>query len=341
MNATEKPEITEQEVQKQFDELLLKLAGNQSFARIRGKLMEAEKGLSAMIDAGASPSEFRRNWDQYSKDVRVIGNLLAKFRKNGKEHAAEELTKALRSPGYTLPGEDYPFDDNITFTVVIFEMERVMTLVKYLVLDHTGVTEIGSSLDGVPADLVEAFPFFEGYKRDSSNPDYIYGDFRQALSDMNWPLAEKLPERSIKLRLSMSVCDSRRWDDLSMEGSGIDFCGYIVRQTETSEIMKRFPRDVQDRLGLWRFEIPRVLYDRWKENQRMFSLCFASPKVRLFDKSRGGILKSTSSSFGYDVAIVHRDFPSFDYDTFNGIDGLSAMRFYPQAGWWFRIADEF
>ncbi len=118
---------------EQHQLLLEKMAGNDVFKRQRGKLGASVLDvLLELIKTSTSRSEFRKRFDDLHGDLRVLGNWLAKYHLDGWEHAFEALVPSLREISILLPKEIVSLDETIPITVIMFEPEKTIMLLKFL-----------------------------------------------------------------------------------------------------------------------------------------------------------------------------------------------------------------
>src|SRR3989338_4394324 len=78
--------------EEQLRWLLNHLTGHGAFDRQRGRVGYP---FEWKVKEAGSPEQFCQTWDQISADLRVLGNLLAKFNRDGWKYAGRELIKAL------------------------------------------------------------------------------------------------------------------------------------------------------------------------------------------------------------------------------------------------------
>ena len=97
------------EKQDQLKALMAKLTGHQAFHRCRGEMMGILSFKNAIeMMKNISPTQFLNKWDSITGDVRILLSILAQFKRDGWDFAADCLEKALTDPTYLFPGEEIP-----------------------------------------------------------------------------------------------------------------------------------------------------------------------------------------------------------------------------------------
>jgi hypothetical protein len=129
MSTDHVPEHQNQEAQ--LAELYDILMGNAAFGRLRGTI----KGSIAELIEGClgdrSPSAALRAWDQRIGDLRVMLNVIAKFRRDDKGFAEMELIRALHDPKYVIAGETIPLERTTAYTVFMVDPEITLALHQF------------------------------------------------------------------------------------------------------------------------------------------------------------------------------------------------------------------
>lgn len=268
------PEKNGQNVQppsreEQLAALREKLAGHQAFRRLRGQLGDSTIYLlGTMIGSAESPTSFCRDWDQFAADTRIVGNLLAQFRRDGWEEAAKELESALKDRGRLIEGETSPLHETVPVTILILDPERTFSMLRWIRAGYNkDLFAYHYRHDQVMrpelvSDLFEKFPSlrkhsdyfsskFEFYHGDALSAAYS-NDVRARYAKTLKPLQDKIARRLIM------VWDSYRNDQLDV--AGIAF-GYIFR-AEQSEALSIFSREEQACIATWQCRLPKALEDR-------------------------------------------------------------------------------
>jgi hypothetical protein len=129
------PESNDRE--QQMAELRESLRGHRVFGKIRGN---HNGGLMLAIDhalsQSSSPSDFCRKWDEISGDLRIIGNIMAVLKRDGKTEALEALRKSLLDPNYSIPGETIRLEKVVPLTLVMFEPEKTLSMLRWIIKGH-------------------------------------------------------------------------------------------------------------------------------------------------------------------------------------------------------------
>ncbi|MFZ5365147.1 MAG: hypothetical protein ACOZBH_03040 [Patescibacteria group bacterium] len=306
--------------EQQFEFLRQKLLGNEAFGRVRGTLgliPDDELGiLGTALAASESPTNFCQRWDQVSSDLRVFGNMLACFNRDGWEAASRELTRTLLDKTYRLPGETVPLHETEPVTVVVFDFSRTLTMIRWIRCAHWGdlndyIREINDDRESVAVkgdwferniprqltiQLYESFPDLFRYIREGSG-EYDYLDLVQsyrnhALGDID---TSQLSKIGYFLRLA--------WQTYNVRFAIAGLClGYFCR-TDQAEVLSRFSRQQQNRIATWTVRLPRVLL----EEQKISSLWigFHPEQVHEDWKNVSNVYASLGCSNGYGVVVMN------------------------------------
>jgi hypothetical protein len=267
----ENQEVTKDVVpthEEQLASLREKLAGHQAFGRLRGKLGDSTIYLlGKMIGSTESPTSFCRDWDQFAADARVMGNMLAQFRRDGWMTAAKALYDALKTDTL-IEGETVPLHKTVPITILILDPERTFSMLRWI---RAGCYEDLSAYHyrrdqvmrpEIVSDLFEKFPSlrkhcdyfrtkFEFYHGDALASAY-HDDVRSGYAKTLKPLQDKIT------RLIM-VWESYRNDRLDVVNIAF---GYMFR-AEQSEVLANFSREEQTHLATWQCRIPKALEKRF------------------------------------------------------------------------------
>ncbi|NIP33129.1 hypothetical protein GWN26_14200 [Candidatus Saccharibacteria bacterium] len=265
--------------EEQIEFLRKKLTGNEAFGRVRGQLTEKQSLLESVLEEAESPTDFCRRWDQLSSDMRIFGNQLAQFKRDGWDTAYEELTRALKDKTYRLPGETVPLHQTEPITIVMFDFPRTLTLIRWIRCAHwmdldNYLEELNQSwTDGLSKkywfssgnpsrtlthELFKAFPSlkeytltrrqyreYEGWELVKSYYEHVLGKFDHAkLRDIGQPLTLARDTYNDHLEL--------------YRGVGERMClGYICR-ADQAEVLSRFSREEQKQIATWTIRMPKV-----------------------------------------------------------------------------------
>lgn len=113
--------------------LALKLAGNKAFGVCRSQHYNWRLGdiIDDMINETASPSEYLEKFDKFTSALRIITDLMAQLKRDGKTRLVEELKNALEDRNYVLMGETVPLEQTVPITLLMLEPEKTLPLLKW------------------------------------------------------------------------------------------------------------------------------------------------------------------------------------------------------------------
>lgn len=120
----------------QVTELQEKLRGHQIFGELRGNAGSLVGSIDRALDQSATPTEFCTNWDSLSAQLRVIGNLMATLKRDGKSEALEALRESLVDPLYVFQGETIPLEKTSPVTLVMFDPKRTLAMLRWILECH-------------------------------------------------------------------------------------------------------------------------------------------------------------------------------------------------------------
>lgn len=253
--------------EEQLAALREKLTGHQAFGRVRGLLNGKGKDpLLRLVDMAGSPTSFCHRWDEFAADIRVVGNMVAQFRRDGWKEAEVELTTALSTPGHLIPGETFPLHETVPVTILILDPLRTFTMLRWIRVGHTRDLDIaishGLSECNVPnltRDLVVSFPrlldpnnrricteetFYQALEQD------VY--FRFANVSALWDLESA--GQAFSLRMNHNTC--YRLNNTFGHRHGKMF-GFMLLE-EQNQALSRFSRQDQSRIGTWLCRVPKT-----------------------------------------------------------------------------------
>jgi len=263
---------------EQLASLRVELLGNKVFGRCRGRLRDLPDVFMTTAKESSSPTQFCGEWDDFVGQWRVMGNLLAKFRRDGWGDAYAELEKALTSAQYLWPGETVPLEATEPMTLVMFDPIRTMAMIHWLLEGHW--MDLNNYLDwkdGVkrgygPPDprVTELFGLFSTLEKHARHrremQDYEGWDLRCAYEDsvmkifpeIDGSIGSRLSPRQIGSKITALAASLRyyQWND-HVEIS--DHAFVFACQAEQGEVLKHFNRSQQERLATWQFQVPKVL----------------------------------------------------------------------------------
>ncbi|MEI6057728.1 MAG: hypothetical protein WCQ60_02035 [bacterium] len=252
--------------EQQLNTLREKLMGNQAFAACRGKLgPRMTDFVTQFITEAESPTGFCNRWDDFFGKARVMGNLLAQFKRDGLTTAYDELFGALHSESHLFPGEVIPIEETTPVTLVMLDPKRTFLMLKWLLEEHWDSLNAylewkEGRLDREPSDLVkqlfEAFPTLEKHTTERRRRgDYEGDDLIAAYTDT---VFSKFPmvTTSIKLFDDRCLLEHDQWND-HVEIGQHPFC--LLLRMEQSEVLKMFSRKEQKLVATWQFNAPKML----------------------------------------------------------------------------------
>lgn len=235
------------------------LAGNRTFANLRGGKFHS----TASHFIGKNPTEFCKAWDDFSAQARVMGNMLARLKRDGWDHAYGELDSALRG-AHIIEGEDVPLDHTTPVTVLMFspdvtfamlrwgmshKLEDVLTIKKDLAMSDEGFLRL---IKGIPV-LPEYLEKFDRTKHDNLLGQAYSGAIgRKALQRMNeiFGAVRDWADDQLFLRLNRSLST----DHYLLEDNQL--YGYLFVGKEQGDILSRFSREEQENLATWTIDYP-------------------------------------------------------------------------------------
>lgn len=139
-------QVPESNDSQQIAELQDQLRGHQIFGRYRGTYnYTAMNAVGEILGKSESPTEFLRQWDSFAGDMRVIGNLMAVLKRDGKLEALTAFQQALLDPTYTFPGETIPLEKTVPVTLVMFNPKATLSMLLWITQGHW--QDLGKFLD--------------------------------------------------------------------------------------------------------------------------------------------------------------------------------------------------
>lgn len=248
--------------EQQLELLFQKLAGNKSFRSLRGRFTE---NPGSLLSKTSSPSETLRYWDGLSKDIRVMLNLLAKFKRNGWTVAYSELLSALNS-SHVIEGEIIPVEDTTPMTAVIFDAGIALSLADWA-LTHTledykqfVLHRKDASRDPVLGNLHSALPTLEKIMAGWQESNFNQFWRGSTLLSGQAPLFEEW-KNILKPKFDFYHRTFLRLDPCGQEY--VLACRYafgiLLQNVRSKELLEMVPRSKQERLGMWHFDVPTML----------------------------------------------------------------------------------
>ena len=241
------------------------LIGNKAFGAMRAGRFNTS--ASRILGDSETPSSFCDLWDKHHAHARVMGNMLAKFKRDGWNDAYNELKQAL-GEAYVIEGETIPLEETTPVTVFMVEAELTIKLIRFcLETDWRSVKK--------DPDIVRKNPVFEelcaaipGMRKNfehwvslqfgsygNLNPFYHYRDV--FLKDFG--------EQSARARdlVNLSFWQVSRWcgahKQLNSElWMGVP-CGFLAVGKTQADILGGWSREEQSKVATWRLDIPSVM----------------------------------------------------------------------------------
>lgn len=254
------PEDDQMKVLEEF------VTGNRAFAKLRGKLVGSIAGtVGDIVSSTSSPTEFLQQYDEFVATVRIIGNKLACFRRDGMVLAERQLTKALQARDHRLPFEATAPCPKQPFTVVMLDPERTLAMIRWLTMEFWKTLEDyldGNRESSITNELFQAFPTLEANsRRRLQQGSFVGGDLvnswiqtvEYAFDVESRTKFGKLSPRELFLSLS-------QYDDhieISKVWSGRPYA-YVVSGTQ-ADVLSCFSREQQSLVGTWQLNVPDTM----------------------------------------------------------------------------------
>jgi hypothetical protein len=324
--------------EEQLAKLREKLMGNQVFGRCRGKLGSALE-LVDHVENTNSPTEFLNTWDSAVADARVMGNLLATYKRDRWMHAFDALREALYNKAYFFPGETAPLHETSPITILMLDPERTMLMLEWIVKEHW--MELNAWLDkkdGTRTDvtwlsertmkLFEMFPTLERRCRDRRRYNFYEG------SDLIFAHRDTVVDAFPQIRnIPMKARDFTfgQWNDhIELEAQQFLF----LYEGDQGDLLANFSREEQERIGTWQFDVPKALrffdiglhpeseHERWQKEFPAFASKGTSHGLGAFITEENPV----HARRGEPVKYPHREGPDeneiirFIFDGMGGFD---------------------
>lgn len=242
------PDVTEVDDEEQMRQLFLELAGkSEAFKACRGKLGEPLTTMfESWIEEQDSVNNVLEQWGSLIPPTRVMLSVLSKLKRDGYEHAYEELSAALSRPGYLFDGETVPVHETRPVTVVMLDPVRTWLMIYNAAGDHPEwTTRRGFSKE---------FPMFPALKRKYMRRRFpALGKAYQETyhSAVTSRFLGYIPEGAQQLFLKPDQYTDGVCNELPFL--------YLFDGKEQSEVMGLFPREVQSQICCWKFNVPKII----------------------------------------------------------------------------------
>lgn len=267
-------------VMVEIEELKKQLEGNQIFARRRGKFGDIAPFLAEIVQVLPSPTAFCEEWDEIASDAKVLGNLLAKLKRDGKMNAFNALRSSLVSSEYLFMGESVSLEKTVPVTLLMLEPAKTMTMIQWFLECYRKIS-IEDFLDGKTVEetdalkqtniLFELFPSLHDAVRERmhSRRDYPGWDFLYAYSvdvvNKYSDASQKMVEKGIK-SIGAKIAWRQFDDDLELYENGsrtvndgqcvyLSYYFALVLIADQKEVLSHFSRKQQRSIATWQFHV--------------------------------------------------------------------------------------
>lgn len=253
---------------EEMRELLEKLAGNKAFQACRGRYGAPVNSL--FTEVAGNPSAFCREFDSTMASMRVMGNLLATLKRDGKVLAATELEQALTHE-HVMLGETVPLEETAPMTLVVVEPERTFALMHWMLYDQLWfeMDQYIRHLDDgtnkpsqATLEIFKAFPPLEHAvrRRLKTNLTLEGEDVVEAFYD-SVVMQFNIPEswgHVVPLYLAPNqTSDVFHWGYGSDSSHPVAYCVWKDQKT----VLGGVERKNQERIGTWRINLPTLISD--------------------------------------------------------------------------------
>jgi hypothetical protein len=296
--------------------LAIKLAGNHSFKQCRGKFETSiDRTVCEIIDDSPSPTIANIRLEEYLRSVMVMGNLLAKLKRDRMKRAFDELRDALRSNGHVILGETIPLEKTVPLTMLMLEPELTLDLVRWGMGDdrHPDHTKrIYRLLPTLQAHGKVAEMKAEGYGAEiaPSYYDVLAGlprAFDEGIPLIN-PVWKTFPKRSVGPGFT-------HLRDLYFP------LAFVFIGKEQDEVLKIFDREQQKRIATWQIDAPRFLFSYGNSS---FHVGFHEESVHDIWLKRFPAFASKGVSAGHGAFLLMRGvmnhYSWIDYENMQSVD---------------------
>ncbi len=283
-----------EEIDTELAELRRKLAGNRAFGACRGDMNFLR--VESLLEAD-TPTEVLARFDKWAAARRVMLNLLATLKRDGKTTAHSQLLKALKEDGYVITGEEIPLEQTESGVLVIPNLRQTLTILHWLYSSRR-------------EDAVKWLKA-NGGKIDDNDTSLIARMFREVpslvtqLLDLpkptNWqygthtpPTMHLKPQRASffeKIHAHLDTLGKRsscHYLFADQEYSNFtdkydNALGCLVSTLEQADILSVFSRKEQRGISTWRFNYPKV--DSRKLGSSRLDGCLSDVTVGLHPES--------------------------------------------------------
>lgn len=267
--------------EEQVVALLQALEGHEIFARRRGNCGWGGLGLvDHLIDKADSPTHFCELWDQLTADLRVLGNMLAKYRRDGWAFAEDELSAALaRGNEHLLPGETAPIQETTPVTVVMLDPARTLTMTQWVLgggeYDMYYAINKGEYKTPLVQKLFESFPGLAEKSKSMRDVDSALLVMLYNHVFEHFPKYRQMKGRRLKIGSAEGDNNLSSYANVIMhvwgdsQRVGVYSFGFLVF-AEQDKVLRRFSRKQQEQIGTWQLHLPCTLIEKVQQAQVSF-----------------------------------------------------------------------
>lgn len=262
---------------KQMEMLFRKLGGNRAFGECRGNFDSFDPKVILGYDydtkSGFTPTEALRHFTKWSAPRKVMLNLLSTLLRDGHTHAYEKLLRALTIKGNILEGETTPLEQTTRVTVLIPDADRVLLLARWLFV--TQLKEAAKYIIGQENELVipvreltdkvlVAFPETGEHILDQSKLSHPFSPttiFEETVRKIHRVIEDAQRAAKPGEMSSYKFLTIPRNDTATLWYAGFSI-GFIMIGFDVEEIRRKFNREDQDKMGVWKFDVPTIALPR-------------------------------------------------------------------------------
>lgn len=290
--------------EKQIEALRKELIGNRTFRSCRGKLFDV---FFKIVEKSENPTQFCSMWDGQTPDMLIMGNLLAKYKRDGWIFAYESLKNALMSDDYLFPEEIIPINQTIPFTAVMLEPKKTLTLVNWLLSVHwcelncyldekDGATGLTFHSSGLTHKLFENFPSLEEFCRERRMYyPYEGADLLKAYEkEICKSFGEDIFQDMESLKGQGLHLIQGQWNDHVEEVHSMYFV--YAFPAEAKDILCKFNREQQKKMAVWTFNFPKI--QMWEGFRPAIGLHVEQEQKKWFNKYPMNVSLNVSHGLG-------------------------------------------
>ncbi len=233
------------------------------FRELRGKLGGEclARLINDLAETTASPTEWLARWDKLSSKVRVVGSLLARWKRDGHEAARGQLVQALMAIDHRLPYEDTAPVAKVPLTLLMLDPVRTMAMIRWIVCDNWKNLDDYLINNYPPTELTRElfaqFPTLEEHAlKRRKNCNYEGWELCRAYHDTVVGHFTSDPARSLlSQRIDLCLECGQYHDRLEIDYLVL---AYVV-PAEQRDVISFFSRDEQDQIATWQLRVPETV----------------------------------------------------------------------------------